>query len=141
VAANAIGGDITLASGNGGAITRGGDINFLSGNGGSSAGRPGDIFMNCGTPSANDGGNCGMTASAGVGLNKSGGSLFLTTGDKTGAGAAGLLFITNTAGTYGVATGAGVVTRGNVGPGIALTLSRWLPVTVDGTLRYIELYS
>jgi hypothetical protein len=99
----------------------------------------GGIALNTGTQ-----GGVGQSVIAvcasGSGANSNGGDFSILLGAKTGSGTRGYLSLRDTNfGSYGVATGAGAVTRGNVGPS-ALTLSIWIPILIDGTLTYIEGY-
>lgn len=118
------GGPITISGGNG--YTKGGEILIFSGQ----------------TFTDGPGAPVTIVAADGVGLNQDGGNVSIRVGNSTGSGVAGYLAVSDNFGLYGIATGTGTITRGNIGPGTtALSVTRWLPILVDGQLKYIELYS
>jgi hypothetical protein len=136
------GGDITFQAG-GGSLSlgtgNGGGVFINAGNGGSTSGNGGGFSLSAGFPLNGDGGLVGLYASDGAGVgNHNGGNVDMYAGVGTGTGTRGYVTFNTFSANYGVATGAGAVTRGAaVGPA-AIATAIWIPVLIDGTLTYIE---
>ena len=134
------GGNIIENGGVGGATGGGGTWTVFSGNGGATSGDGGIANLNSG--SGGGGGNGGdffLSSGNATGVNKNGGNLQLYMGGKTGSGTRGYWgLFSNDGGSYGVALGTGVITRGVATGPSAITTAIWIPVQVDGVLTYIE---
>jgi hypothetical protein len=81
-----------------------------------------------------------VIAKDGAAINGNGGAVTLRMGVPSGSGSKGRLTLTNTAGTYSDVASLGVVTPG-LGPGVGVTLTRWVPVTVDGVTGWFAFYA
>jgi len=133
-----VGGAYIMQAGNGGATGVGGDISLTTGNGGATSGSAGAFTIALGTSTSGAGGIFTLIGGEASGTNQAGGNIDLYPGDGTGSGAQGYLTLQRQVNAYGVALGAGAVTRSAaVGPA-AIATAIWIPVFIDGTLTYIE---
>lgn len=85
-------GGVPGPTGNGGSLS----LQLLGSPGGATSGNAGGVLINAGIPTDGVGGDVSITASNGVGTNRSGGSIFLATGSATGSGTAGEVKLNNT---------------------------------------------
>lgn len=155
------GGDFTFLAGNSdqtNGTANGGSMFFIAGAGGGTSGNGGSLNIGSGAsgtvgsagtmsffiPASFTGDGSAFTLTTGdAGISggpQNGGNANFTFGIATGGGVDGRLALTNTASTYGIAASAGIVTPG-LGPGVAVTLTNWIPVTLDGVAGFVPFYT
>jgi hypothetical protein len=133
-----VGGAYIMQSGSGGATGVGGDISLTTGNGGATSGSAGAFTIALGTSTSGAGGIFTLIGGEASGTNQPGGNIDLYPGDGTGTGAQGYLTLQRQVNAYGVALGAGVITRGVATGPAAIATAIWIPIYIDGVLTYIE---
>lgn len=142
-------GAVQLSTGNttkGSSVT--GVVDFRSGNAGGAVGEgtsdAGGVSFTAGNSVAADGGNGGIlsfTSGNGSQAGFSAGSMLFTFGNDTAGADPARLVIAKTLGSFGAATAANAVALGVTGPVAGLTVTKWLPVTLDGVNGYIPFFS
>jgi len=85
------GGGILAQAGNGGATAPGADSEIKAGNGGGTSGNAGKVKLTGGTAVDGNGSDIVLTATPGVGTNRKGGDILLSTGVQTGTGSHGVI--------------------------------------------------
>lgn len=128
--------DISAASGTGSGQI-GGSIAIAAGAGGP-ASDGGGLSLNAGGGDEENTSGAGINLTGGTGAGDIGGDLELLVGSGSSANGALRLSSVNT--DLGVATAAGTVTAGSVGP-VNVELSRWIPVTLDGVAGFVAFYT
>lgn len=115
------GGGVALAGGTGGPMNDGGSISLIAGGG--------DEDSTSGSA---------VNLVGGSGTGDVGGDLELLVGSGTSAN--GVLRLSSINADLGVATGAGAVTTGSVGP-VPLETTAWIPVTLDGVPGFLAFFT
>jgi hypothetical protein len=106
------------------------------------AGGGGNLTFTSGQATTGQGSAIVLFTGIGGATNNNGGDLFLYFGVPNGTGRAGRLNFNDSdeSGAYATPPSSGAVTAA-LGPGVAITLTSWIPVVVDGVEGWIPFYS
>jgi hypothetical protein len=136
-------GNVTGTAGQGYGIA--GNVQFIAGNSTSADGGDGGsatFIAGNGASASGNGGSVSFTAGDGYQAGFLAGSMYFTFGNAGSGADISRLYIAKTGvGGFGVAPAANAVSLGTTGPVAGLTVTKWIPVTLDGVNGYIPFFS